>query len=232
VGDIAISVGTRFRASYADGVPLWEVLGSVGPDAWQAVVVDEMVEIDGRLVGADYVGAIRLFDTSEIRACLEGAREWQAFEVENARWWSQRKAGEVLHYHNGFGRYVRGEVVDLADGERGLLPRALVGRWRDYELPRRREDGAVDLPYHVEGIDNEKAWQPNISMIFEAMSWRPEPDPRGMEPIDLTLPALTPEEERRAELERLRREVLEALQEPDVDAALRSARHLLGPGRR
>jgi hypothetical protein len=90
------------------------------------------------------------------------------------------------------------------DGENVLQPFALVGEWRDYDLPHRREDtGEVMQGYYGKMIADGKTFTPNASNLYE---FNPKSsshhgfDPTGLEALDLTVPDITPKQEETAEL--------------------------------
>mgnify|MGYP001228276858 FL=1 len=116
--------------------------------------------------------------------------------------WDTLELGTTIHWHNAFGAYVRGVVADVEvdDGKiaRGMIPVALVGNWRDFELPRWYDDGRYsDGGTYVGKIRNGEPMRPNQDSIWESdcMNRSGRPDPTGMDEIDLTPPEPTPEQE-------------------------------------
>lgn len=155
---------------------------------------------------------IRGLNVAEVRRMVEHERAMkEMFEGPN-RWYSKDKVGQIVHYHNGFGQYVRCEVVEadsirnLSDGKAiggvALKPIALVGQWREFDLPRRKPNGEINYPYHAKSVVEGELMQPNASNLYEYDGFhdRLGIDPRGLEPIDLTPPGMSPEDERRAAL--------------------------------
>ncbi len=87
-----------------------------------------------------------------------------------AKWWAEQELGSTIHYHNGFGEYVRGVVVVLPDGQRGIKPLELVGNWDNSHAG-----------YHAAKIlGDNPGWQPHISNIYEHPSFT---DDRGVNPL-------------------------------------------------
>jgi hypothetical protein len=194
----AIVVGkTTFRDSYADGRPLFRVRKDMGNGTYQCISEQDL----------DYNDVERYFSAEQILAKLGYERRVEAMFRSQDDFWAKQELGSVLHYHNGFGDFVRGEVV-LVDGEKKLKPTALVGNWNARELPSRRPNGEIHYPYHANKVVNggpDAPWQPNESCVYESdvYSRRDEyPDPRVQEPIDLSVPDMTPEEKATAVLER------------------------------
>ena len=184
---MAVRVGTKFRSSYKDSNPEWKVIGSRGKGAWDCVITEESL---------DWAGARKVFGTEEIERSLAFDRAFSRMVSSADKWWSERKLGEVLHYHNGFGEYVRGVVIN-SNGINKLLPTAMVGNWPSRDLPRRNEDGSVTYGYHVKKVrfpDGNSAWQPNTGCIWEHESFVGNPrfntDPTTMPEIDLSDPPM------------------------------------------
>lgn len=197
-------IGKRFRHAIADGNPLFEVTRRIGrSDRYDAVCIDEPYEIGGRKYPSDFAGEVRAFTGDQVRRAVA----WQETIANLGRtqddFWANRALGEELHYHDSFGRYVRGKVVILtpenteertnaraALGQRGLLPTALVGDWQPRDLAYRDAEGNVKYGYHAEKIiAGNGAWQPSETCVFEG-SHRPRKgeDPRTMRPLSLDPP--------------------------------------------
>ena len=131
------------------------------------------------------------------------------------RWWNEREIGETLHYHNSFGQFVRGTVVEH-EGEKMLLPIALVGAWKKIDLPRRYDDGTILVPYHARKIAEGEPFRPHEANMYEHDSFRPNPkhrdfDPTTAEPIDLSVPEMTGAEEEIARLFGIAEAVIDTL---------------------
>lgn len=187
---------TSFRDSYADGRPKFVVRKDMKNGLYLCISEDDM----------DYNGVERYYSATQIRQMVNWDNALERSLRGRDDWWAHRTAGEVLHYHNGFGEYVRGEVI-VQDGEKRLQPIALVGAWKEHELPKRRPNGEVYYPYHADKVVfGTGAWQPSESNIYEFEGFVPNPrfpeDPRKMAPLNLGVPPMTDEEQRNAVLER------------------------------
>lgn len=179
-------IGEVVHFPYADGAAAYMVW-NVKPlelvhlaihDAWQ---LDEAHE--------------RGLRVSDIRQIVERDRAWKKLAEETRDWWAEQPLGAIFHYHNGFGQYVRCEVVDgewdSFDGHqqgRCLQPIALVGNWDDRDL----RAGS----YHAKKVvERSGAWRCNTSCIYELPSFsRPKGDaglidPTVLEPLELGAPA-------------------------------------------
>ena len=181
---------TTFRSTYADGNPLWRVTGKAGRGAWFAVSEDDM----------DYAGIRKAFTTEEIQAALRWSGTVNRIFADHDVFWERVPLGSIVHYHDAFGRYVRGIVEVLTPdnsdtphqhGKRGLVPYALVGRWEPRDLVRRNDHGDIVLGHHAEKIrSGQGGWQPSHTCVVEG-SHRlraGEDDPRDMAPHDLSDP--------------------------------------------
>lgn len=177
---MTVRTGTRFFYLHADSKPEWKVVEKRGKDTWLATVVSD-----------DWHGTKKVFGTEEIEEAIDRERRIEALFERRDNFWESRTVGEILHYHDSFGRYVRGEVVRRND-KMVFVPTALVGAWSGTDLPMRMRHS-----YHVKRIlnpENDSTWQPNESSVFEAKTFsRPfgpnrEFDPRTAVAIDLSDP--------------------------------------------
>lgn len=114
--------------------------------------------------------------------------------------------GTILHYHEGFDRYVRCEVVNRPPTdwhveederpEKSLKPIALIGDWEGHDLPRYFLDGSVSEGTYAGYIRTGKLIYVNPSNLYESPDFSAErkrqSDPSKLEPVDLTLPPPTP----------------------------------------
>lgn len=112
--------------------------------------------------------------------------EWMQDGVRKSNVWTRTlRQGDVVHYHHGFGAWVRCEVVNhpLRRPEHvehdasvpSLVPLAMVGeQWpRDHQCTRDR---------WTEKIRIGESFQPNAENVYESPYWtEPGPDPRHME---------------------------------------------------
>jgi hypothetical protein len=221
----AIKIGTRFFYSHADSTPQWEVTEAPRKGLYVAVVVDSV----------DWNGTRRGFTESEVRVGMEVRADVVKRMDEQAQFYAGLKVGDVYHYDSGRQAYVRCEVVIDTPPNREtrgpcLKPIALVGKWSQMDLPRRRLDGTVDLGYHAERIRKGEAFTPHTSNIYEVKPGRGL-DPRKATPIDLSLPPMAPEEVRKATLwakvGELRDLVLSERRAADPEKILMQARKIL-----
>lgn len=189
----AIGIGTKFYAQYADGNAAWVIVKARGKDTWEAEIAPESL---------DYVGTRRVFGGEEIRRAKRTTQLFHSLRNEHDEFWASRKIGEIVHYHSGFGQYVRGEVVEK-DGKKVMKSTALVGDWRSYDLPHRNRFGKVEIGYHAQKVIEGDTFQPNSSNVVEG-GFRPRSGfathPRDLPALDLTVPAA---DEVEVELQRL-----------------------------
>jgi len=194
----AIRKGTQFRSIVADENCLWEVTRVRGNDVYEAQVVNEPLEINGEMYDSDHAGMVNVFQGEDIRRTLAFDDFWQKLKQEGDEFYDSLAIGDIVHYHNGFGQFVRCEVVKDAEGAK-LKPIALVGEWKVYDLPRRMATGEVRYPYHAQKIREGETFRPAASNLFENPKFSEGSskgiDPRTLDPIDLELPDLTPVEE-------------------------------------
>jgi hypothetical protein len=191
-----ITIGTKFRYHYADANPEWEVKASRGRGVWTCVIVD----------CPDYSGTTKLFSTREISGSIGMTDMWQKLGNESDEFFNRQVPGTILHYSNGFNQFVRCKVTS----DKQLLPIALVGDWREYDLPRRQRDGTIYLGYHAQTVKEMKIFRPNASHMYEynitrsvnqqPMSFARWGDPTKMKPVSLTVPEMTEEQEKTAQL--------------------------------
>lgn len=145
---------------------------------------------------------IRGLTMRDVEAQRRRDAAFRSMQDGNEAFYASLKAGQIVHYSHGFGEYVRCEVVEK-DGANHLRQVALVGSWREYDLPRRRRDGTVHLGIHAEAVLGGKLMRPHSSNVFECPGHprRPgQPDPSSLPPLDLSVPPPDPEQERLAAL--------------------------------
>jgi hypothetical protein len=192
-----VKKGMQFRSTLADGNPLWVVKRSLG-GAWLCEVVDEPYEIDGKVYESDYTGAEKSFLSREILAANAYEAIFKGISNDHDRFYASLDEGDIVHYNNGFKNFVRCEVVFDADEQKNQLqPIALVGEWSNHDLPKRRANGEIYYGYNVQQIIDGSTFEPNVTCIFEAGTNHSD-DPRSLPPIDLSVPAMTEEEEQEA----------------------------------
>jgi hypothetical protein len=184
--------------------------------------------------GYQYFG-IKNFPKAEILKMVKQAKARTAMFKRADDWWEDRQIGEIVHYSNGFGSYVRGEIVvatkadtkgtynsDDLVGKKAMKEIALVGDWKSHDLPSRFVDGTIHYGHHAEGVLNGKVMRPHESNMYEAniskkdassreLAARHPADPRKMKPVSLELPPMTDAEIALADAVKLRNKMIEAL---------------------
>lgn len=116
---------------------------------------------------------IRGYRLKDAQAEVERTRRWEQHWAEaqdQTEKFFQEHLGKQVHYHNGFGQFVRGTVVKvkalrkkidaetLKVGEFAIRSEALVGKW----------DRLTSDAYHVRGVKENRLFRPNITCIYEA----------------------------------------------------------------
>lgn len=194
-----IKVGTQFRAGYADSNALWEVKSSRGRGAWNCEIVNEKMVVDGKEYDGDYVGVKKVFGTEEIQRAVGLSKLFDNLHKRSDDFYASLREGQVVHYQNTHGVYVRCKVVKK-DGENVLKPVALVGEWRGYDLPHRYPDGKVAKGYYPEMIEKGETFHPHDSNIVESPGYASRREVKAedvakLPEIDLTVPAPTKQEQ-------------------------------------
>lgn len=218
-----IGPGTKFHSTYADGNPQWEVTKSLGRAVWEA-----------KCLGPDYDGMTKAFKTSDIQHSLRMASFFSKNSSDHDRFYAGLTLGQIVHYSNGFGEFVRceavmGTTVHNAQVHKCLKPVALVGTWKSYDLPRRNPNGTINYGYHAGAIAKGECFEPNYANIYESGSdstARYGADPSKLPALDLTVPELSADAEATAKLWKAveaAREVLENHKVTDPKARLQGA---------
>lgn len=191
---------TTFRSVYADSNALWKVLRSKGRGVYLCEIVDEPIEIDGKMYPSDYSGTQKAFLEREIVGSIGMSNLFEGLNQKHENFYDALVPGQTIHYQNGFDNWVRCVVVK--DGkENKLKPVALVGEWRSHDLPRRYSDGRVYNGHYADMVLKGELFTPNASNLFEAgCKPRNGVDPSTLSPISLALPEMTAEEKRIAGL--------------------------------
>lgn len=164
----AIKIGTTFYSHYADSASLFTVVAKRGADTYDCEVKAHPEH--GTMI--DWLGTKKVFGGEEIRHKIATAKMYGRLAKEADDFWASRKVGEIVHYHNGFGQYVRGEIVRVGD-QMKMKPIALVGNWT-HDLPKRASDGQVIYSYHVKRIrfpDTDSPFQPNDGNMWESKTF-------------------------------------------------------------
>jgi len=206
-----VLVGMRFRKVLADSNALFEVKDKYDGRTWVVEVVPDPYEYtrpDGTIdtFEGDWVGRQDVMTSSQILTAVNYERRLTARFDSQADWFDGLEIGEVVHYDNGFGNFVRCRVVmgttenvggvNPAEnvGRKVLQPIALVGAWRSHDLPKRDRYGDVRLGHHADKIVNENgAWRPSDTCVFECDAYSQNKrdkltDPNLLNPLDLTPP--------------------------------------------
>jgi hypothetical protein len=190
--NIRISAGkTTFRSTYADSNALWRVIAPRGKGTYLCEIVNEPIEYDGRILDGDYAGVQKAFLREEILQSLNWQNLFENIHDESDKFYNNLSVDDVIHYNNGFNQYVRCKVV-LEDNEKKLLPVALVGGWREYDLPHRRINGEIEYGYNARQINEQVSMRPNATNIWEFN--RKGANPADLLPIDLSVPDMTPDQ--------------------------------------
>ena len=180
--------GKTFRYPYADANPLWKVVKSRGGNCYVCQVIECY----------DYEGVQKVFAKEEIETSIERDKMFAAMANDHDKFYASLPVGAIVHYHSGFGNFVRCEVTK----DKKLLPIALVGKWSTFDLPSRHKNGAIRYGHYPEKILKKEVFEPNYSNIYEAskgLQGRHD-DPVNMKPIDLNIPEMTEEEAKSAKL--------------------------------
>jgi len=178
--------GLKFRNPYADGNPEWTVMRSRGRDsgAWDCKIVDDL----------DSQGTVKVFDSQEILAAIRWAAASHVMERDHDAFYAGLTSGQVVHYHDGFGQFIRCEAVPDGNSHT-LLPVALVGKWREHDYrPHVTRTGDVTYSHHVKCIREGKTFTPHFSNNYEASEHlqRSQMDPRDLETLDISPPKPDP----------------------------------------
>jgi len=185
---MSVKVGTEFRYTYADGNCLWTVIEKRGRGTWLAEInADE----------PDYAGTQGAFTTEQIEGSIRMSNFWKKTSSESDTFFKGLQPGSVVHYNNGGNQFVRCQVMP----DKQLMPIALVGDWREYDLPRRQRNGEIDYGYHAKTIIEHKTFQPHASNVWEfnvnrsarqqPINFSKQTDPRGLSAICLSVPPMT-----------------------------------------
>lgn len=202
---IPVRKGTKFFAAHKDSKPEWEVYLTANDYAECYVISD------------DWKGASRVFTKDEIREAIHRERAYDRLHLSQEGYWDRQHVGDILHYHNSFGKFVRLEVVLDREGKKSGKPIALVGKWDRNDLPRRNPDGEIYYPYNPGQIVTgelhrypvDSMWEGGLSDHYRNL----HDDPTDLVAIDLTVPDMTPAQQEEARLVRLLHEISHIIQE-------------------
>lgn len=188
---------TTFVAPYADSNSLWKVISQRGHDVWLCKIIPHPDE-----EYTDWVGTQKVFLTAEILGSIGVQKFFLDSQKAQDNFYANLTLGTILHYHNVGDNWVRCEVVTDEKNNKVLLPIALVGDWKSWDLPRRNRDGSVYYGYHAQQILDKKTFTPNNENIWECNNFekRGYKNPQTMTPINFEPTPLTPEETRVADM--------------------------------
>ena len=197
-----VRVGQTFSMPYADSTITYTVASFRGE-----VVLADAAENEWGITD-------RPFGIEEVRRVLSWESKFERAQEITESFWRDIPVGEIVHYHNGFESFVRGRVVEDADGAKRMQPIALVGGWDRNDLPIRQSDGEVKYGYHAKSIMEGRLFSPNPSSMWEAMTEKQKSaarfeeivelgGPGALPTIDLELPEMDDKERRTARIESL-----------------------------
>lgn len=208
-----ITPGTLFIGEVDDLKMVFEVLMPHGNLSMRCEAVDTLRTERGPRE-SDRLGTVRTFSNEYVAAHVARRPTWLAM-LEADKWLQAREVGDIVHYANGVGSFVRCEIVigtpenvggiepNENIGQKILQPVALVGSWGERQLPHFGADGSLQTGYHASKVINQNgAWIPSMSCVYEAPSCAPQlkqTDPRQMEALDLTPEPLSQDQLTQAE---------------------------------
>ena len=206
-----VKVGLRFLYNHADSRFYFRVVRKAAKGLWECVCDDDQ----------DYAGAKEYLTSETILGAIEMEALFSNIFDENEEWLSSLEDGVVVHLSHGFHQFVRcvvetGEYVDGREEKFGkrLIPIALVGDWRPFDLPRRMANGSISYPYHAKMIVESTPYRPGPQNLWESPYFQnsslkdKDGDPRNLDPISLDVPGMTPDEERASNMEIIKERVI------------------------
>ena len=193
-----INIGDTFRSIIGDSNALWSVVRAESRDSYLCEVLEEEIDIGGgETIGSDDAGTQRVFLIEQILRARALSDIFSEHAKQSDDFYDSLAIDRIVHYSSRRGAFVRCRVVDIdalpADsndylftaGDKVLSPIALVGEWPDYEIGRRRPDGAVDPGYAWRQFVEKKQWlRPSSESIFE-FGKVTGADPSGLLPLTL-----------------------------------------------
>lgn len=200
-----VRIGDEFNYVIADSNPRFRIT-SIRGDVVAAVALDDPIELNSKVYPGDYDGMVKDFLLSDVESLVKHERSWAKMAVQMSHeeddFWSAAQPGQVLHLSHFGSAFIRGHVV-VDDQQKKFVPTALVGDWNEVYLPRRKADGSIFHPYHVQQINERAAYRPNHTNFYEANPQRHKVDPTSFEEVDLTLPEPTAQEQKEFDREAL-----------------------------
>ena len=140
---------------------------------------------------------IRGLREADVRRQLATQRAFAAMDRHNDDFYSSLEEGQTVHYNHGHGTWVRcvavrGKDKDDSSDRMVLKPVALVGEWREYDLPHRDRSGEMVWGYQATQIREGRTFHPHESTLWESVACvarkRGADDPTAMEAIDISGP--------------------------------------------
>lgn len=180
-------IGKTFRHGYADANPQWEVKSARGKGVYVCRIIN----------CPDYAGHEQLFSTEQINAFIGFEKVMQQHFARSDDFYANLKPGQIVHYCNGGNQWLRCKA-ERQNGQMVIIPIALVGEWREYDLPHRNRTGELTEGYHAKAIRDGKPFNTPASNLYEC-SERPKHLHRNINPNDLPaikldVPPPTPKE--------------------------------------
>jgi hypothetical protein len=184
-----VKVGMKFHATIADGSVEFTVTKKLGSGAW-------LCKGDPK----DEYACDKSFLSAEILRAVSWQGMFSDLHNDSEKWWASQKEGSIVHYSNGFSQYVRGRIV-VENGEKKMVPTALVGQWLAHDLPRRLPNGEVHMGYQADKVAKGETFRPHASNMYEfKVTEGGRIDPRTLSPIDLSVPELDNSAQKQAAL--------------------------------
>lgn len=125
----------------------------------------------------------------------------QFIGATNEEYAKSLKVGDIVHFDINFRSFVRCEVI-IHEGHKRLKPLAFRGYFHAHELPHRDRTGKPVIGIASIIGNNEELFWPYASMIFESSGYgyhdKNEVNPADLPDLDLSVPDMTPEQERDA----------------------------------
>jgi len=211
-----VMIGLKFPYAVADGRCLFTVKELVGKGVWKCVCDDDR----------DYGNLVVNMDGKVILGILQMNENFRQHIDENEAWFESLLDGSIVHLSHGFGQFVRCmvETGTYSDGRKTISGKhvvaiALVGNWRQFDLPRRQLNGSIYHPYNAKQVVEGEHFRPGAGNMWESPSFQRslprDDDPATLEPVSLEVPEMTAEEEHLAELISVRDTVVTNLTRDD-----------------
>lgn len=214
-------IGKQFYMLHADSNIRMTVIQKQAPDIYLCASDED----------CDYGYIEKLMSASQLKAIIEYDTQMKQLENKEDAWLVALPIGSIVHYHDGFGQYVRCEVITLPKNSKvfkgwendgwhkagkALKAIALVGNYRERDLPRILNH-EVNIPYNAKRVLENDIFTCHVSNLYEYSSSKNDADPTNMTPIKIILPTLSAEDLRIGEIKKAAKEVYGLLSEPNED---------------